>query len=52
MAYMAKRMSHGDAERIYDLCLLLGLRPVPWQVDVLQRLTRVSKLRVRDGTAI
>ena len=34
---MIKRMGHGDGERMYDWCVLLGLNPVPWQFDLLQR---------------
>ncbi|MDH6199207.1 hypothetical protein M2272_005875 [Mycobacterium frederiksbergense] len=30
-------MKPGDAERMYDACVLLGLNPVPWQFDLLQR---------------
>lgn len=37
---MAKRMGHGDAERMYDRCVLLGLNPVPWQFEFLQKLER------------
>jgi len=32
------RWKPGDAERAYDLCVLLGLNPVPWQFDLLQRI--------------
>ena len=36
---MAKhRMRPGDAERMYDFCVLLGLDMVPWQFVLLQRL--------------
>lgn len=38
---MAK-MSHGDAERMYDWCVLLGLNPVPWQFELLRTLEQRS----------
>jgi hypothetical protein len=31
-------MRHGDAERIYDWLVVLGLNPVPWQFTVLARM--------------
>jgi hypothetical protein len=35
---MTKRMGHGDGERAYDWCVLLGLSPAPWQFNLLQRM--------------
>lgn len=35
-------MGHGDAERMYDFMVLLGLSPVPWQFDFLQKLEQQS----------
>ena len=31
-------MGHGDAERMYDFCVLNGFNPVPWQLAFLQKL--------------
>ncbi|QXG07420.1 hypothetical protein RitSun_50 [Mycobacterium phage RitSun] len=39
---MAKPMRHGDAERMYDFMVLLGLNPVPWQFDFLQKMEQLS----------
>ncbi|AYN58349.1 hypothetical protein SEA_LIZZIANA_46 [Mycobacterium phage Lizziana] len=39
---MAKLMRHGDAERMYDFMVLLGLNPVPWQFDFLQKMEQLS----------
>jgi hypothetical protein len=36
------KMAHGDAERVYDSCVLLGMNPVPWQFDFLNRLEQAS----------
>lgn len=33
-----RHMKHGDAERMYDFCVLLGLDPVPWQHTFLAKL--------------
>lgn len=35
---MPKRFRPGDAERAYDMCVLLGLDPVPWQFGLLERI--------------
>lgn len=35
-------MKHGDAERMYNFCVLNGLDPVPWQFDFLNRLESAS----------
>jgi hypothetical protein len=32
------RRKPGYAERAYDLMVLCGLNPVPWQFDLLQRI--------------
>lgn len=39
---MSSKMGHGDAERIYDLYVLLGLNPVPWHFTLLQKLEQQS----------
>lgn len=31
-------MKPGDAERMYDACVLAGLNPVPWQYEFLAKL--------------
>lgn len=31
------KMAHGDAERMYDFCVLNGLDPVPWQFELLRK---------------
>jgi hypothetical protein len=31
-------MGHGDAERMYDACVLAGLNPVPWQFEFLRKI--------------
>lgn len=31
-------MKHGDAQRMYDFMVACGLNPVPWQLDLLQKL--------------
>ena len=31
-------MGHGDAERMYDFCVLSGFNPVPWQLEFLKNL--------------
>lgn len=36
------KMAHGDAERMYDALVLLGLNPVPWQHAFLNRLESAS----------
>jgi hypothetical protein len=36
------RMNHGDAERMYDFCVLLGLNPVPWQFHFLAKMEQQS----------
>ena len=33
-----KRWKPGYAEKAYDMCVLAGLNPVPWQFDLLQRM--------------
>lgn len=35
---MAKRWKPGFAERAYDFMVLLGMNPVPWQFDLMQRI--------------
>jgi hypothetical protein len=35
-------MGHGDAERMYDYCVLMGLAPVPWQFELLRKLEQQS----------
>jgi hypothetical protein len=36
------KMAHGDADRMYDALVLLGLDPVPWQHAFLNRLEAAS----------
>ncbi|SLI18755.1 Uncharacterised protein [Mycobacteroides abscessus subsp. massiliense] len=31
-------MKPGDAERMYDMLVLMGLNPVPWQFELLMKL--------------
>lgn len=33
---MSRRFRPGDAERVYDLSVLAGLNPVPWQFELLK----------------
>ncbi|MEN4400000.1 hypothetical protein [Mycolicibacterium conceptionense] len=35
-------MKPGDAERLYDGMVLLGMNPVPWQFHVLTRMEQQS----------
>lgn len=36
------KLGHGDGERMYDFCVLMGLEMVPWQFDLLAKLEQQS----------